>query len=422
MSAAKKQSEELAAFLRSDEAHGLDDLHRARLERQFLSAARERSVDAGILQPVSLAPPKAKRTGVRWAGGAVAVLAAAALGWLALRPTEEAPRYAVRTDDTGGEVEGPIEPGTELALAAGEAASVELFDLAVNVSERSRLRVEAVSLRDVRLALSEGDARFAFHPRDRGHQSVTIRTPSARIEIVGTELTVRVGPEGTEVTVHEGVVRVIPTVGEVQLVRAGDSITVPVAVAALAPGAVRAGGEGSPENVLGMDEGTPAAGDLGAGHAEGAAPTDATEGHATESRAEDSEAEPRSELDADRARLRRAVALLDQRQRAAADAIFEDLAEHASSRSVRADAWTYLGVSHALGGDRAAARAAYEHAVALSVGEDRDNALYELTRMADPEGAQAAWARYLAEYPRGNHAASARRHLCDLGSTDVPCP
>jgi hypothetical protein len=346
MSAAPRKSERIAETLRQDPHAGLDDLRRARMERQFLEAARARAGQAlAAVAPQaerrSAGPGSVGRGRVVGAIGLGVALAAAAAAWLALRPSE-APRYAVHgaaAAGSAGGIEGTIQAGTELALASGESASVELFDLGVEVSERSRLRVEAVSLSDVRVALGTGEARFAFHPRDRGHQHVAISTPSARIEIVGTELTVRVDERGTSVEVHEGVVRVIPTSGEVELVHAGSAVTVPPAVVAEAEvGALEdaptleVGGAGlaegstladvgelvAPEETSGMEEGDAAAGPVeAAGPVVPAGPSE-------------------------RARLDAAIELSQLRD-PSADAILVDLAEHARSRSIRALAWTELG-------------------------------------------------------------------------------
>ena len=435
MSAAPRKSERIAETLRQDPHAGLDDLRRARMERQFLEAARARAGQAlAAVAPQaerrSAGPGSVGRGRVVGAIGLGVALAAAAAAWLALRPSE-APRYAVHGAAAAGSAggsEGTIQAGTELALASGESASVELFDLGVEVSERSRLRVEAVSLSDVRVALGTGEARFAFHPRDRGHQHVAISTPSARIEIVGTELTVRVDERGTSVEVHEGVVRVIPTSGEVELVRAGSAVTVPPAVVAEAEvgaledaptleaavlGGAGLGGEAvlaegstladvgelvGPEETSGMEEG-----DAAAEVIEAAVPV--------------VPAAP-----SERERLEAAIELSEQRD-PSADGIFLDLAAHARSRAIRAEAWTNLGDVRARRHEHAAALEAYERAVDLSAGANRDNAIYAVARhldreMHDASRARAGYARYLTEYPRGANAGTARTRVCALGGAE----
>lgn len=446
--AAKSQSERIASILRDEdarlagpgaregdsrtEAAGLDALRRARLERQFLDAARKRGED-GV--PTARAAEPATRSARRRAmvvGSFVAVTAAAALAMLSLR-SEPSPTYAVRSvgaAPSGLVTGGPIVAGTELALAGGESATLTLFDLTTEVSERSRFRVEALSRDDVRVELATGEARFAFHPEERGRQHVAIRTPAARIEIVGTELTVRVGEGGTEVTVHEGVVRVIPEVGDVALVHAGSSLAVPRAVTASTPeaateagpteaqpteAALGAGADEPHEEIPGMgDTGTTAAG-------EGGTPSPAADVDVPMEDAADEEAP------SDAARLHRAEELLDRHERAAAERLLADVAATALSRADRASAWRLLAESRETARDYDGALNAYEREYALARGEARANSVYERAlileaRLHDEVRARAEWLRYLTEFPDGPNASGARVRLCALGGAEgVDC-
>lgn len=418
----KLQSQLVAEALRREDERGepLDELRRARGERLFLAAATQQAQS-----PLTAAvdAPAARRTSKAiWIGGSLA-LAAGVLLALHFTSSEAPPSYAVHSGGDAASA-GPVVAGTELALSAGETASVTLHDLSVSVSERSRLSVEALSIEDVRVALADGEARFAFHPRARGHQHVAIRTPSARVEIVGTELTIRVSERGTEVVVHEGVVRVIPTVGEAELVYAGSSLVVPVYVAARAlepvdavasDAALGSGGDGAervspPEFSEGMVSGTSAAGVGG--------DVESPDTEPIESPIADS-----SDAPSDRVLLARAESLLDREDDARAEVILEQLVAGAARRADRVHAAMMVGDLRQSSGDYRGALRAYDQAFALARGAHRAHALYEHGRILDRElhelaAARADYVRYLTEFPDGPNADQTHRRLCELGGAD----
>lgn len=435
MSAVPKLQSELVADLlrRQDEGDEapLDELRRARGERLFLAAAAERAqspLTASIAPP---APRRSRPSRMLWTGGAV--LAAAAGLFLALQFTsspftteaEPAPSYAVRSSHDEASSAGPVVAGTELALSTGESASLTLHDLTVSVSERSRLSVEAVSLEDVRLALEDGVARFAFHPRERGHQHVAIRTPSARVEIVGTELTVRVSDRGTEVEVHEGVVRVIPTVGEATLLHAGSSLVVPIAVASIEE-ATRDEGPLSPSAL----EADPRAEDAALEAELGLAHEDVegmVSGTSAASEGGDVESPSDASTPSDRELLARAESLMDREEDAHAEVILEQLVEGAARRSDRVHAAMMVGDLRQSSGDYRGALRAFDQAFTLARGAERANALAEHARILDRHlhdtaAARADYSRYLTEFPTGPNADQIHRRLCELGGADgVTC-
>jgi ferric-dicitrate binding protein FerR (iron transport regulator) len=421
----KLQSQLVAEALRRDDAP-MDELRRARGERLFLAAAAAQAhspLTAAIDPPATRRAP-ARSAKVLWVGGAV--LAAAAGLFLALQLTSTppdvgpAPSYAVRSTHDDASSAGPVVAGTELALSAGESAAVTLHDLSVSVSERSRLSVEALSIEDVRVALSNGEARFAFHPRDRGHQHVAIRTPSARVEIVGTELTVRVSERGTEVEVHEGVVRVIPTVGDATLVHAGSSLVVPMAVAIV-------GAAARDEDAMGSGAGEPEAAVIEAPVAAlGLASEDfegMVSGTSAASEGGDAEALEAVEVPSDRDLLARAEALLDREEERRAEPILEQLVAGAAHRADRAHAAMMLGDLRQSSRDYRGALRAYDRAFALARGPIRAHALYEHGHILDRElhdlaAARADYVRYLTEFPDGPNADQTHRRLCELGGAD----
>jgi len=103
----------------------------------------------------------------------------------------------------------------------------------IDVTPETRARFARLRAEDVRIALDAGRVDVAFHPLRRGAEHLTIETPSARVEVVGTEFTVELDAAGaTTVRVSEGVVRVVPLDGTAtRLVRAGMRTRVLVAVA-----------------------------------------------------------------------------------------------------------------------------------------------------------------------------------------------
>jgi|GEM_PF-2807590 len=442
----KLQSQLIAETLRrQDDCQDtlpLDELHRARSERLFLAAAAQqaRSPLTAAVDPTGSWPtrpstarrmPKAMWVGGMWVGGAV--LAAAAGLFLSLHVTapdaEPLPSYAVRSSHDAASA-GPVVAGTELALSSGESASVTLHDLSVSVSERSRLSIETVSVEDVRVALADGEARFAFHPRARGHQHVAISTPSARVEIVGTELTVRVSARGTEVEVHEGVVRVIPTIGEATLLHAGSSLVVPLAVASIEPSTRD---EGSPAlaaaalHAASDAEAEALVGEAALDAELGPAPHEDFEGMVSGTSAVsmggDEAPSETIEVPSDRDLLARAESLLDREEDTRAVPILEQLVAGAAHRADRVHAAMMLGDIRQSSGDYRGALRAFDQAFRLSRGAERANALAEHARILDRDlhdttAARADYARYLTEFPAGPNADQIQRRLCELGGAD----
>jgi ferric-dicitrate binding protein FerR (iron transport regulator) len=407
MSARPTTSERVVEALRREP--GLDELHKARLERRLLASVAAPSP--------ARRPAAASRIRLAAAGG-LTLLAAAAAVLLWTGRESEAPRYALASAG-GVDATGAVSAGTELALAAGESADVRLFDLAVSVRERSHLRVEAVSVADVRLALTAGEARFAFHPRDRGHQHVAIRTPSARIEIVGTELTVRASEAGTEVLVHEGVVRVIPARGDAVLVRAGQSwgeAPLPPGEGPPAGEAARAADPVDGARAADLPEPPEGAGGVEPPGAEAAGLDEAVPDEAVPDEAVPDEGASEAALaGAPRRSAAERLARAETLTGAAAERLLLGLVDDpGASREERAEAWALLGDLRRDRPERALE--AFARAERLARGALRANAIYEQARLLDrglrdAARARAEYERYLAEFPAGPNAAAARARL-----------
>ncbi len=252
-----KEHDALADALR-DDAPRMDDLRRARLERRVLARspgastsqelapiASDARVSGSRVRPLSKVGPepsmssRGRPTGSRWAIGALALAAAALIGFVvrgAVGPSaQEGPRFAIGSAFETRE--GTLANGARFELARGEEGRLEIGDVTAQLADEGSLEVRSIDPNDVRLVLERGTAELAFHPHERGRQHLRIVTPSADVEVVGTVFTVHVDDAGTSVSVREGTVRVTRRAGEPVLVHAGESVTVPrlVATAAVAP-------------------------------------------------------------------------------------------------------------------------------------------------------------------------------------------
>lgn len=211
----------------------MDDLRQARLERRVL-AATERGVGAPSVAPPSNALPMRRvLPSARFTMGVLALAAAALLGYLlrggidqsSTNPLVEGAHFAlIRAEGT---TDGLLAQGANVATHAGERGSIEVGDVTAHLAERTNLSLESDDANDVAMRLESGSSEFAFHPHQRGAQHLTVTTPNARVEVVGTVFTVRVDGAGTEVSVSEGTVRVVRlNGGESSLVHAGDTLLV----------------------------------------------------------------------------------------------------------------------------------------------------------------------------------------------------
>lgn len=238
----KAPHETLAEALK-DDAPRMDDLRRARLERRVIARSHGASTSQE-LAPISAGPavvrPLAQTRGGRVAIGALALAAAAIIGFVVRGAIgssgAEAPRFAIGSAFETRE--GTLTNGARFELASGEEGRLEIGDVTAEVRDGGAVEVRSIDPNDVRLVLDRGTAELAFHPHERGRQHLRIVTPSADVEVVGTIFTVHVDDAGTAVSVREGTVRVTARAGDVVLVHAGESVTVPRATTvAAAPGA-----------------------------------------------------------------------------------------------------------------------------------------------------------------------------------------
>jgi transmembrane sensor len=202
----------LAAWLAADGRHS-GALLRAQAALSLLDRGRALATTGGTDEDL---PAPARRHAFRIGAGLVAVLAAAS-GWRLWHGSER------------------------IETAVGEIRRVPLADgsLAV-VNSGSRLRV-AFTERDRAIELAAGEAWF--HVARNAARPFTVSAGTAVVQAVGTAFNVRKWPQGTQVTVTEGVVKVWSSVtpGSHMLVDAGHRAFVrdraPIAVAAITPAA-----------------------------------------------------------------------------------------------------------------------------------------------------------------------------------------
>lgn len=362
-----KNSESLAEILK-ESPPALDDLARARMEKKIL----ERK-----------APARSKR-GYWIAGGSALAIAAAALVWIALPKDEASPgpiAHFEQRDVRASVASGTLDEGSTIQTSATQVADIRVAESRVHIGEGSRVRLETLTSTRLDLSLERGSVRVGFHPRERGREHMTVRTENARVEVVGTEFTVRVDGDATFVRVTEGVVRVVPRDGQARLVRAGEETQV--------------GGHEERAEVVPVEAEPPqvVAPEIG------------------------QERSPHE-------RFEEARRLAESGRTDDAMRILRTLTRPPAPASVRVDAWTLMADLHRRAAAYAEAARAYDEAARAGRGTlDGQNALMELARVEernlnDAAAARATYERYLRESPSGANATTVRRELCRLGARE----
>lgn len=379
-------SEDVARVLR-DNPPTLDEMSQVRLERAILSGTPAESPSA----------PGAGSKAVFAAVGVVLVAAAALLLWV--RPSEPSlpvARFEVLESQASAR-RGTLEAGSVLPTGPSEEANIEVGDSRVHIASSSRVRIAALSATQLDLSLSQGEVRVEFHPRERGREHLTVETAEARVEVVGTVFRVEAHDGVTDVSVEEGVVRVVPRRGTASEVRAGEHLRVGDPVASAEPASAE---PAPPEAAPPAPEPGPLAQNL---PSEPVAPA----------------ARPRPAPEAPREVLARAQSLVLEGDTAAATPLLERLT-HQAPRQVQAQAWTLLADLAQRDGRLPAAALAFSRAAELGQGTPTGpNALYALARLHerrdDDAAAVRSYTRYLDAAPSGPLARQARQALCRLG-------
>jgi TolA-binding protein len=413
-------AQQLARRMQS-EPHELDEIARARMERNLVEAWRARGAHA---VPLPKARPALSRT--LWVGS---VAASCALGVvLALfLIRQSAGKESPGTDDVAhfdlvlGD--GVVQSGSVVAgqvLESGKRGHIEVGvgDTRLDLAPQSRVRFERLDREELRLALVQGRVDVAFNPRRKGEQRLLVETSAARVVVVGTRFAVEAdAARATRVSVTEGVVRVEPRRGtDAVLVRAGEEVTIPplpqsaVSKQALTPTVIAKAA--SPEPTPDASPSTLARTRLTAKAEERARKA----GRATA--AKDREVEQR--LEAARQQL------LAGKHAAAREGL-ERMIQGTAPPSARVEALMLMAESYTAQGQVPRAAAAYRHAVdAAPRDSSGHNALFALARLLDrytseDESAAAAYREYLARAPHGALAVQARDALCRLSPSSVRC-
>ncbi|MFK7990853.1 MAG: FecR domain-containing protein [Sandaracinaceae bacterium] len=391
-------SDDVARVLR-DNPPTLDEMSQARLERAVLAGAV--LADAGTASAPSVSPSGsgARSRVVLGAVGAVLVAAAVLLFWL--RPSDATlpvARFEVLESQASAR-RGTLEAGSVLPTGPSEEANIEVGNSRVHIASSSRVRIAALSATQLDLSLSEGEVRVEFHPRERGREHLTVETDEARVEVVGTVFRVRAGAGVTEVSVEEGVVRVVPRRGAASEVRAGEHLRVGDPVVSAEPSSPSA-------------EADPVAREPRAEPADSLVVAPPSDSNAPAIR-------PRPTPEAPRDVLARAQSLVLEGDTAAATPLLERLTRQAP-RQVQAQAWTLLADLAQRDGRLLAAVRAFSRAAELGQGTPTGpNALYALARLHERRGDATAAVRsymhYLHVAPSGPLALQARQALCRLG-------
>lgn len=450
-----RDARELAERLR-DDPPSLDDLSRARMEKALLAGRPE---ERALTPEPALAQPKRWRPRTFAAGLSLGLAVAAAVALWMRSPVEETrPAPVVRFEAFSQD--RPVRAG---AFAQGETISTEAGqrlvagfaegEVEVEVRPRSRVRFEQVGGEALAVAVDRGEIRVVFHPQRRGSRTLAVETPFARVEVIGTSFTVRVVAGATEVTVEEGLVRVVPREGDERFVRGGESTVVGVPELEPELEARASAPPGSPDVLDPRDPDTTSVleqmvADLAsAGGALGSAPSVGRDRAVAESREADAEGglpegaesaqqvaevAPREEATAARPaveaapsgrpldaepRFELALRHMDEQRYAAARHELHAIIRTTRSRATKARAWTDVAVTHFREGDTRLAAEAYRRAATTgqgtSAGADALFALGQMRLALGEEGlARAAFVEYLEAAPNGPLAGRARRTLC----------
>lgn len=406
---------ERVALAMREEPTQLDDVARARLERNLVEAWRARSA-----RSVALPSTKPSFSRSVWISSLAASAAfGAILAFFLLREPSEvvsvAAEVPARFDlviDDGSVQSGFLTEGQVLESGQHGRVEVALDQSRVDVAPDSRVRFERLGRKELRLALMKGRVEVAFHPERRGEQHMSIETRSARVLVVGTQFSVDVDGQGnTQVSVSEGVVQVVPrSEGETKFVRAGERVEIPIQAPKEIERAVR-------EGIESRLRAEPAAAEPDRVPAPGTITTEVRGSRRQQC------AQVNGESLSDR-RLESARALLLQGKHSAARERLRRLAKKATlPTSSRVEALVLIAESYTSQGQIPRAAETYREAIKIGPNHPAGyNAIFALARLNeryadDRSAAGEVYREYLEKAPRGALAAQAREALCRLGDS-----
>lgn len=424
----------------------LDDLRRARLERQLVETLEKRAA-APEPAPVS-AEPRSKRG--MWIAAGVAAAAALAASYALVvfqsSPELSEPAASFQTYEGGERVRrGPILEGER--VDTGDEERVEVAVRAwtggpsvglVDITPSSRVRFESMRRGSYAIRVEQGSVDVAFHPIRRGEESFVVHTTSARVEVVGTEFNVKVDELGaTTVSVSEGIVRVVPRAeGAARLVHAGETVTVGPAVARTSSDETAALVTPDSDAVAIADvveaehPVVPLARPVIAPDPESRASTAARTGETQPARAQPAQHGAMTQTfedglvltieSEDDERFRLAERHLAGGRIDNARHILLGIGREGRGSPDYVEAWTRIAESYEREGNTQSAAEAYRRAARaaprLLSGQNAQYALACLRDRARDRGAAISeYQRYLSMAPDGRHAQLARNRLCELG-------
>ncbi len=423
MSARPKTSSAVAEVLR-EHPPTPDDLTRVRMEQRVIAA--------------SLSARRSRRPVRAIAAGTIALAAAAAMIIWVLRDPDAPVVARFERHEASASVErGTLEEGSTLHTAEQEVAEIRVVDSRVRIEGASRVRIATLSQDRLALDLDEGAVRVAFHPRERGRERMTVETPSARVEVVGTVFRVEVHDGETRVSVSEGTVRVVPLDGGApRLVHQGEETRVEAraqnaaretegsttAAEIARPGEARSADvapeSGAAETIASNPpESNLPESNLPESNPPEEAPEHPGEPEATTEREDDEPSDPHAALE-------EAARLIESGRTARAMPILRQLTRPSVPAAVRTEAWLRVGDVSEHEGRMPQAAHAYEEAERAGRGTSQGhNATFSLARLEDrrlhdAEAARASYERYRTDAPDGALASQARAALCRLGVSE----
>ncbi len=425
------RTERFADALRA-EGGRLDDIRRARMERDLIAAWKQRATARFAERSLSR---RGRRLGwvasvaVSGVIGGLVVLYGAHQPEVASRVAPIAPPayFEVRIGDAATQT-GALVQGQTLASGDHGQVQVHIGATRIDMERQSRLRFERITDKELRVSLATGEINVAYHPTRGSEQRLSVETASATVLVVGTEFAVTVDPAGgTDVRVTEGVVRVMSRIGdEDRVLTAGDTTRVePTDLAALVAGSSASPATDVPAFAADLDFGeSPEAIDIGrlvAPSVEGATPKSISHMSAASRDVASRDAATVAERMTPARRLDFARALLRQGHHDQARALLRDLTEPNQAVALQVEAWTLTAESYTAQGYVPRAADSYRKAADVGRGTQAGhNAVFAWARLLerhtrDQQAAVLVYERYLREAPEGALSLQAMDALCRLG-------
>jgi len=403
---------ERVAWALREEPQLLDDVARARMERNLVDAWRARSARAVALPSGKLQFSRAMLIASALASAAFGALCVMFLPTdrheLAANATEVPARFDLVIDD-GSVQSGYLTEGQVIESGRHGRIEVALEQSRVDIAPDSRVRFERLGRSELRLSLITGRVEVAFHPERVGEQHMSIETRSARVLVVGTQFSVDVDGQGnTKVSVSEGTVQVVPRgQGETRFVRAHEQIEVPI----------QAPQEREREVSEVIKSRLRAGSDVSATRERAGAEAVEPEATPLEGRVMRRAQHTRADGELESAR----GLLLAGRHAAARERLHRLARSETQPTSTRVEALVLIAESYTSQGQIPRAADTYRDAVNLAPHHPSGyNALFALARLNerytdDRSAAGVVYREYLERAPRGALVSQAREALCRLG-------